>query len=56
LWIDPARGISIQQQLFTPNGDYRLARYFDIKVNEKISNDAFKLKTTSKTKVVSPQG
>src|SRR5262249_45131972 len=26
LWIDPARGISVQQQLFEPSGDYRLAK------------------------------
>jgi outer membrane lipoprotein-sorting protein len=56
LWIDPARGISVQQQLFTPEGDFRLAKYSDIKVNEKISDEAFKLRTTPKTKVVSPQG
>jgi len=56
LWIDPARGISIQQQFFTPSGDYRLAKYSDIKLNEKISEAAFKLRTTPKTKVVSPQG
>jgi len=56
LWIDPVRGISIQQQFFTPSGDYRLAKYSDIKLNEKISEGAFKLKTTRKTKVVSPQG
>jgi outer membrane lipoprotein-sorting protein len=54
LWIDPARGISIQQQFFTPSGDYRLAKYSDIKLNQKISDAAFKLKTTSKTKTVSP--
>jgi outer membrane lipoprotein-sorting protein len=56
LWIDPARGISLQQQLFEPSGDYRLARYSDIQINQKISDSVFKLKTTSKTKVVSPQG
>src|SRR5208282_3402458 len=56
LWIDPAQGISIQQQFFTPSGDYRLAKYSDIKLNEKISDTAFKLRTTPKTKVVSPQG
>ncbi|HEX8815606.1 MAG TPA: outer-membrane lipoprotein carrier protein LolA [Terriglobales bacterium] len=54
LWIDPARGISIQQQFITPNGDYKLAKYSDIKLNGKISDDAFRLKTTSKTKFVSP--
>jgi outer membrane lipoprotein-sorting protein len=56
LWIDEGRGISIQQQLFQPSGDYRLAKYSDIRVNQKISDSAFKLKTTGKTKVVSPQG
>lgn len=56
LWIDPERGISLQQQFFVSESNYRLAKYSDIKLNEKISDDAFKLKTTSKTKVVSPQG
>jgi outer membrane lipoprotein-sorting protein len=55
LWIDPARGVSIQQQLFEPSGDYRLARYSDIKLNQKIPDSVFKLKTTSRTKTVSPQ-
>ena len=56
LWIDPARGISIQQQLFTPSGDYRLARYSNIKINQKISDDVYKIKTTNKTKTLTPQG
>jgi outer membrane lipoprotein-sorting protein len=55
LWIDPARGISVQQRLFEPSGDYRLAKYSDIKLNQKISDSVFKLNTTSKTKWVSPQ-
>jgi outer membrane lipoprotein-sorting protein len=53
LWIDLSRGISVQQQLFTGQGDYRLAKYSDIKLNAKIPDTAFKLKTTSKTQVVS---
>jgi outer membrane lipoprotein-sorting protein len=57
LWIDPARGISIQQQFFFgPSGDYRLAKYSAIKVNEKIPDSVFKLKTTGKTKFISTQG
>ncbi len=57
LWIDPARGISVQQQFFFgPSGDYRLAKYSNIKVNEKIADSVFKLKTTGKTKFISPQG
>ncbi len=57
LWIDPARGISVQQKFFFgTSGDYRLAKYSGIKMNEKISDSVFKLKTTGKTKIVSPQG
>jgi len=56
LWIDPAKGISIQQQFFEPDGDYRLAKYSDIQINQKLPENAFKLKTTGKTKFVSPQG
>src|SRR5947208_1628131 len=56
LWIDPARGVSVQQQLFEPSGDYRLAKYSDIQINQKIPDTVFKLKTTEKTKIVSPQG
>jgi outer membrane lipoprotein-sorting protein len=55
LWIDPAMGISVQQQLFAPlSGDYRLAKYSDIKVDQKISDSVFRLKTTGKTKFVTP--
>lgn len=58
LWIDPEKGISVQQEFFTPQGDYRLCRYprSSIKLNEKISEEVFRLKTTSKTQTVSPRG
>jgi len=57
LWIDPARGISTQQQFFEPSGDYRLAKYSNIQVNQKIPDNAFKLKTSGDTKFVSgPKG
>jgi outer membrane lipoprotein-sorting protein len=56
LWIDLARGISVQQQFFEPQGDYRLAKYSSIRLNEKIPADVFQLKTTGKTQVVSPRG
>jgi outer membrane lipoprotein-sorting protein len=56
LWIDPAKGISLQQQFFEPSGDYRLAKYSDIQMNQKLPDSAFKLKTTGKTKFLSPQG
>lgn len=56
LWIDLDRGVSVQQQLFQPQGDYRLAKYSQIKLHEKISDDVFKLKTTGKTQTVTPHG
>ncbi|MGA8762092.1 MAG: outer membrane lipoprotein carrier protein LolA [Candidatus Sulfotelmatobacter sp.] len=56
LWIDLSRGISVRQQFMAPQGDYRLARYASVKVNEKISGDVFRLKTTGKTQFVSPRG
>src|SRR5277367_1079555 len=56
LWVDVSKGVSVQQQLFEPSGDYRLAKYSDIQLNQKIPDSVFKLKTTSKTKIVSPQG
>ena len=56
LWIDPAKGVSVQQQFFEPGGDYRLARYSQIQINQKLPDNAFKLKTTGKTRFISPQG
>ena len=56
LWIDLNRGISLQQKFMQSQGDYRLAKYSAVKVNAKISNDVFRLKTTAKTKIVSPRG
>ncbi len=56
LWIDPARGVSVQQQFITADGDYRLAKYSNIKLNGNISDNVFKLKTTGKTTTVRPQG
>ena len=56
LWIDPARGVCVQQKLFASDGDYRLAQYSEIRPNQKIPDNEFKLKTGSKTKFLSPKG
>ncbi|HXE90835.1 MAG TPA: outer-membrane lipoprotein carrier protein LolA [Terriglobales bacterium] len=56
LWIDWERGVSLQQQFFEPSGDYRLAQYTNIRLNQQVADDVFRLKTTSKTKFVNPQG
>jgi outer membrane lipoprotein-sorting protein len=56
LWIDPDKGLSVQQKFLTPQEDYKLCKYSNIKLNEKLDSDVFKLKTTGKTKIVSPAG
>jgi outer membrane lipoprotein-sorting protein len=56
LWIDLNLGISVQQQFFQGQGDYRLAKYSAVNLKAKIGNDAFQLKTTKKTQFVSPHG
>jgi len=53
LWIDPQRGVSVQQQFFEPQGNYRLAKYSDIKLNEKIKGDVFAIKTNGNTQTFS---
>lgn len=54
LWIDTSHGVSVQQLFNTPTGDYRVAKYSNIKLNEKLSNDVFKLKTSGKIEYVRP--
>jgi len=56
LWIDLTRGISIQQKFMQGQGDYRLAKYSGINLHAKIGGDVFRLKTSGKTKFVSPRG
>ncbi len=56
LWIDLSRGISVQQQFFQNEGDYRLAKYSSVQLKAKIGSDVFQLKTTKKTQFVSPRG
>lgn len=55
LWINPERDVLLKQQFFEHSGDYRLAHYTNIKLNENIQNDVFRLKTNGKTKTVTPQ-
>lgn len=56
LWIDLNRGISVQQKFMQGQGDYRVAKYSAVNVHAKIGNEVFRLKTTGKTKIVSPRG
>jgi outer membrane lipoprotein-sorting protein len=54
LWIDLQTGMSVQQKFQESGGDYRVAKYTSIRVNQKLPDGAFKLKTTGKTKYLRP--
>lgn len=56
LWIDLKDGISVQQKFIEPGGDYRLAKYSNIQIKDKLGNDVFQLKTTGKTQITSHGG
>ena len=56
LWID-SRGISVQQQFFEPeSGNYRLAKYSNIRINPTLSDSVFEIKPKGKVQIVKPQG
>lgn len=55
LWIDPERDVLLKQQFFEHSGDYRVAHYTNMKLNEKIPDDVFRLKTNGNTKKITPQ-
>ena len=44
LWINQQTGMSVQQKLDQGEGDYRLAKYTHIEVNQALPSDAFVLK------------
>ena len=54
LWIDPERDVLLRQQFFEPSGDYRLAHYTNMRLNAKLSDDVFRLKTNGSTTTIRP--
>ena len=55
LWLDLQRDVPIQQKVLEPAGDYWFSHYTDIKMNSRISEDVFRIKTTPHTRVVTTQ-
>jgi outer membrane lipoprotein-sorting protein len=56
LWIDPALGISRQQQFFEPqSGNYRLAKYTNILLKQKLDDSIFKLPAYAEKKSSDPK-
>lgn len=56
LWIDPARGIPVQQRFDEPSGDYRITKYNNVQSNKKLDGDVFKIKSSGHPTVVKPNG
>jgi outer membrane lipoprotein-sorting protein len=56
LWIDPARGIPVQQRFDEPSGDYRITKYSNVQINQKLNGDVFKIKSSGHPTVVKPNG
>src|ERR1051326_2697149 len=55
LWIDAEKDILLQQKFIEPSQDYRLTHYSNMKLNGRLPDDAFKLKTTANTRIVKSQ-
>jgi outer membrane lipoprotein-sorting protein len=51
IWVDPARGVSLKQQFFTPAGDYRTTYFTNIRYNQRVDTAAFAIKTNKQTQV-----
>lgn len=41
VWIDPARGLSLKQIFFAPNGDNRTATYSNLRLNSSINKKPY---------------
>jgi outer membrane lipoprotein-sorting protein len=52
IWVDPSRGISLKQVFDETASNYRVAVYFNIKLNQPLPGDAFTIKTDGQTQFV----
>jgi len=51
IWVDPARGISLKQEFFTPSEDTRTTFFTDIRYNRSVNTSPYTIKTDKKTTV-----
>lgn len=52
IWVDATRGVSLKQIFYQPGGDKRTATYTNIRYNQPIANDVFKVKPAPGTSTV----
>lgn len=43
IWIDPARGVSLKQVFYAPNGDNRTANYSNIRLNTSVNRKPYNI-------------
>jgi hypothetical protein len=43
IWIDPARGVSLKQIFYAPNGDNRTATYSNIRLNGSVNRKPYNI-------------
>lgn len=43
IWIDPARGVSLKQIFYAPNGDNRTATYSNIRLNSSVNRKPYEI-------------
>jgi outer membrane lipoprotein-sorting protein len=43
IWVDPIRGVSLKQIFYEPSGDNRTATYTNIRYNQPIKGDVFRI-------------
>jgi outer membrane lipoprotein-sorting protein len=49
IWVDASRGVSLKQEFFMPSEDTRTSYYSNIRLNQKIDEKKYAIKTDSKT-------
>jgi outer membrane lipoprotein-sorting protein len=55
LWISETSGLPVQQKILFTSGDFWLVDYSDIRQNQSLSDDAYKLKLPKGVKIEHPQ-
>lgn len=43
LWVSEASWLPVQQKFYSPDGDYSIARYSDVRVNERLPASTFRI-------------
>ena len=52
MWIDPKQDVPLKQQVLQPDHNYWSSHYSHFKLNSRISDDVFRLKTNSATEII----